>query len=132
MNWGRIGLAGVAAGVVAWLVSFVLHGVIMAGTYAKYPVFIQEDGNPFWFLLVGVCIGVPYAILFAKTRKCWGSGLAAGATFGFVVGLVLFFQDFYLPLVVVGFPYYLGWCWGGINLIVSVVYGAVVGLLYKE
>ncbi len=131
MNWGRIVLAGALAGLVTFFANFLLHGVIMAGEYAKYSVFTKEEANPLWFLLIGICIGIPIAALFAKTRKCWGPGLAGGATFGFFVGLVLFFQPFYNPLVLQGFPYHLGWCMGGIDLIVAVLYGATVGLVYK-
>ena len=43
MNWGKIVVAGVVGGVVMWLVSFVLHGLVLGSTYMKYPeVFTQE------------------------------------------------------------------------------------------
>jgi len=55
-----------------------------------------------------------------------------GVAFGFLLGLVYFFQPFYNPLVIQGFPYHLAWCWGGVNLIDSVLFGATVGLIIKK
>ena len=76
---------------------------------------------------IAVSLGV--AILFAKTRATWASGWKGGATFGLFFGIAHFFTGFYNPLVIAGFPYYLGWCWGGIGVIGGVVRGAVLGAL---
>ena len=46
--------------------------------------------------------------------------------------MAIVFGNFYNPLVIDGFPYYLAWCHGGITLIGSVVGGAVVGLMIKR
>jgi hypothetical protein len=131
MNWTKAILAGVVGGIVATAANFVMHGMIMANTYMKYPVFTREQANPLYFFLVGICIGIPVAILFAKTWKSWPNGVSGGATFGFFLGLVAFFPPFYDSLVIEGFPYYLSWCWGGINLIGFVVYGLTIGAIYK-
>jgi hypothetical protein len=131
MNWTRAILAGVAGGIATWIANFVMHGMILGSTYMKYEVFTREQANPLHFLLVGICIGIPTAILFAKTRASWASGVAGGVTFGFFVGLVAFFAPFYESMVIEGFPYFLSWCWGGVNLIGFVVYGAVIGAIYK-
>lgn len=132
MSWTKALVAGVVAGVVLWLADFVMHGVIMAQTYVKYPVFTQEQANPFWFLVISICITIPAALIFAKTRECWSAGVAGGATFGFFLGLFSFFPHFYSPLIYEGFPYYLGWCWGGISLIGMVIVGVVLAAVYKS
>ena len=120
MNWSK--LAG-----------FVLHGVIMANTYMKYTeVFTQEQANPIWFLVIGICTTIVAAIIFAKTRGSWGEGVAGGATYGFFLGLFAFFPQFYNSLIIEGWPYYLGWCWAGIGMIEWVIVGAVLGLVYKQ
>jgi hypothetical protein len=71
------------------------------------------------------------ALLFARTRGSWAAGLRGGLTFGFFLGLVIFFQRFYDPLVIDGYPYYLSWCQGGISMIDSLLAGAVVGTIIK-
>jgi len=134
MSWTRVLTAGVVGGIVVNLVDFVMHGVIMSSTYMKYPVFSQEEdpANIGWFFVIAVCIGIFAALLFAKTRGSWAAGIKGGVTYGFFLGLIFFFQPFYNPLVLEGFPYYLSWCWGGIGMIDALVLGAVLGALYKQ
>ena len=128
MNWNRTILAALAGGVATWLVGFLLHGVIMASTYTKYSeVFSQEQANPLSFLVVEIFIALPAAVLFARTRGSWAAGVGGGVTFGFWLGLVGAFTELFNPIVLEGFPYYLGWCWWGIHLITFVVLGAVLG-----
>lgn len=133
MNWSKIVLAGVVGGVVNTLANYVMHGIIMGSAYMKYPeVFTQEESGVHWFFVVGAAIGIMAAVLFAKTRNSWGEGLGGGATFGFYLGLVLFFTNMYPALTIEGFPYYMSWCWGGIDLIGYTILGAVLGAMYKK
>jgi len=130
MNWARIAIAGVAAGVVTTIIDFVQHGMIMGPTYQKLDtVFSQTQANPGWFLLVAVAICFFAALLFARTRGSWAPGWKGGLVYGFFLGLVVFFQGFYDPLVVDGYPYYLSWCEGGMAMIDSLAAGAVAGAI---
>lgn len=131
MNWSKIGIAGLAAGIVLTLVNYIAHGILLKETYSRYDV-IAEPSPRIHFLLVAVLIGLVGAILFAKTRDCWAEGVGGGATFGFWFGLGAFFASFYSSMVIVGFPYFLNWCWGGINLIGAVLAGLVLGAVYKK
>lgn len=132
MNWTRIVVAGLAAGIAANIADFVMHGFILRNTYMEYPVFSQEQANPLLFLVVSVCIGLAAAIFYARTVDSWAGGWKGGATFGFFVGLVAFFSNHYNPLVIEGFPYFLSWCWGGTGLITAVIAGAVIGAIYRK
>jgi len=131
MNWTRIALAGVAAGIVTWIADFVLHGIVMGPTYQRLGRYSQTQANPALFLLVAVIICFTAALLFARTRGSWAPGWKGGLTFGLFLGLVIFFQRFYDPLVIDGYPYYLSWCQGGINMIDSLLAGAVIGAVIK-
>jgi len=133
MNWGRVILGGVVAGIVTFFADFVLHGMIMAETYKKYAeVFRQTAANPLHFAAIAVAVGICVAILFGKTRASWAAGWRGGLAFGFWFGLALFFMNFYYPLVLDGFPYYLGWCWGGIGVIEGLIAGAVLGAVVRR
>jgi hypothetical protein len=132
MNWTKVILAGLASGIVATMANYVMHGMILGNTYQKYALFTKEEANPLWFFLVGICIGLAAAVLFAKTRGAWANGVVGGATFGFFLGLVSFFLPFYDSLVLEGFPYFLSWCWGGVNVIGFVIYGVILGAVYKS
>jgi hypothetical protein len=131
MNWTKAFIAGVVGGIALWVYNFLMHGLIMANTYTKYEVF-REDANPIWFVVVTLAVGITGALLFAKTRTVWAEGIKGGLTFGFFVGLVAFFYQFYNVLMFEGFPYHLSWCWGGIIMIGWLVYGAVASLIYKK
>ena len=133
MNWTKIIGGGVVAGIAVSLVDWLLHGVVMADAYKKYSdVFSQEAANPVWFFVVAITVGIFFTILFAKTRSCWAEGAKGGMVYGFWVGMLAFFINFYDPLVIDGFPYHLAWCHGGIGLIGIVVGGAVIGLIIKR
>lgn len=132
MNWTRVLVGGVAAGIVTNLADFVQHGMIMAKTYEKYPVFTKTAANPAMFAFVSVVVAICMAILFARTRDAWAAGWKGGVTFGFYFGLAVFFMGFYNPLVLEGFPYYLSWCWGGIGMIDSLIGGAVLGAIVRR
>ena len=132
MNWTRIAVAGVAAGIVTWIADFVLHGIVMGPTYQRLSqVYTQTQGNPALFLVVSLAICLMVALLFARTRGSWAAGWRGGLTFGLFLGLVIFFQRFYDPLVIDGYPYYLSWCQGGISMIDSLLAGAVIGTVIK-
>ena len=133
MNWTRTMIAAAVGGVAMWLASFMLHGLIMGNTYMKYPeVFSQEPANPLMFLLIEVLVAFPAAVIFAKTRGSWSPGVVGGLVFGVWLGLVGGFAQHFNPLVMEGFPNYLSWCWFGINIIVSLVLGAVLGAMIKS
>jgi hypothetical protein len=132
MSWSKTLLGGVLSGLAMMLVNFVMHGVIMADTYRRYPeVFAQEPTNPAWFTLTCVLIGIALAILFAKTLRSWTKGIAGGAVFGLLVGMTHFFANFFDALVYEGFPYYLAWCHGSMDAVAFVVAGGVLGLVIK-
>lgn len=133
MNWSKIFLAGLVGGVLATMADFVTHAIILGGTYMKYPdVFTQTQTNPVYFFVTGILIAIFAALLFSKTRKCWADGWKGGATYGFFLGLVMFFAQFYNAMVIEGFPYFLSWCHGGSVLISATIMGLGIGLVLKN
>ena len=71
-------------------------------------------------------------MIFAKTRGSWAPGIGGGLAFGFWLGLISGFAQHFNPLVLEGWPYYLAWCWFGINILVTLTMGAVFGLVLKR
>ena len=104
MNWSRTIIAGVVGGIVMTLYDSVMHGMIMANAYMKYPeVFRQDAAGVHYFFLVGIMIAIMAAILFSKTRAVWADGLTGGVTFGFFTGMDICAdysqRDFSIPQV---------------------------------
>jgi glycopeptide antibiotics resistance protein len=105
----------------------------MADTYVRLDsVFTQTQANPAWFFLISLVVALVATILFQKTRQMWADGPRGGATFALWLGLIVGFNQFFLPLVVEGFPYYLAWCWLGIDVIAFCVLGAVIGQFIRR
>lgn len=125
-------VAAVVAGIAVMVFSFVMHGMILGNTYMEHDVFTKEEANPVWFLVIEVAIAFTAALLFVKTRSTWGDGAKGGAVFGFYIGLLSFFPPFFNSLIFEGFPYFLGWCWGSINLMQGVLIGTVLGAMIKN
>ena len=93
MNWIRILITGVVAGIVGWIADYALHGYIMAGAYTRYPeVFTQEKASMIWLLLVSICITTATCILFAKTYSCWSAGVSVRCGFCLPVSYSSCFQ----------------------------------------
>ena len=133
MNWPKTIIAGVVGGIVMTFADYLMHGVIMSGTYMKYPeVFRQDDAGVQHFFMVGIMVAIMAAILFGKTRSVWAEGIAGGITFGCFVGMILFFTRFYQSLTIEGFPYYLNWCSGGMAVIAFAILGGVLGIIMKK
>ncbi|MDZ7290379.1 MAG: hypothetical protein ONB44_11870 [candidate division KSB1 bacterium] len=130
MQWSKAIIAGVVGGIVNAVYGFLLHGLVMGKTYQKYAVF-RTDANVIWFIIIPILLGVVGALFFAKSRASWSAGMKGGITFGFWIGLIGFVANFYTPLMYAGFPYFLTWCTGTIMLIGWMVYGAVIGAMYK-
>jgi hypothetical protein len=132
MNWNKIVLAGVAGGVVVTIFQILAHGFALGSVYTDHPTFSQEQANPLFFVGIATGVGIAGAILFSRTRASWGEGWRGGATFGFFVGLTALFVPMYNSLVIEQFPYFLTWCWGGIDLVGWVLYGTVAALFIKN
>lgn len=132
MKWGKVLLGGLLGAVALNIADFVMHGLMLAGEYREYAVFSQEQANPLLFFVVALCISLAGALLFAKTRGSWPAGVGGGIRFGFFAGLVTMFQPLYNTIVIEGFPYHLGWCWGGVNVIGMMILGAVLGAVIKS
>ncbi len=131
MNLNKALIAGLVGGIVLAVYDFIMHGLIMASTYSKYVAVFRKDAPMYWFPILAILLAIAAALFFAKSRGSWEAGAKGGMMFGFWIGLLAFLAQFYNPLIFNGFPYFLSWCWGAINLIGWVIAGAVIGAMYK-
>ncbi len=130
---GRWAIAGIVAGIVGWLVDFVLHGMMLGDTYARLDtVFSQTQSSPFSFLAISLATYLLLAYLFHRTRGAWAAGPVGGIVFGVLMGLVATFGNLYDPIVIADFPYYLAWCQGGAAMINGAIGGAILGALISH
>ncbi len=63
MNWTRIALAGVAAGVVTNVCEFIVHGLLLPATYTGLAeAFDRTQANPLYFLALSGGIALVMAV----------------------------------------------------------------------
>jgi hypothetical protein len=93
INWGRLILGGLAAGIVLFAMGFVIHAVILEDHYKWF----QEQGSVMKFPkqwgfplhIAGTLVsGVAIALLYVFSRKHFGPGPKAAVMVGLVVGAV--------------------------------------------
>jgi hypothetical protein len=134
MNHTRVVIAAVVTWAVSLVVGFVVNDILLAGIYAPNQAVMRPAAQMagmlpigFVFLLLGF---FSFAYMYAKGYE-GGSGLAEGVRFGLCVGIL-----------VVGFGLIWQYVLYPINgtmataiivdqLIESMLYGAIVGLIYK-
>ena len=134
MNYSRIAIAGFVAWVVSVPIGFLVNEVLLSGLYASNVAAFRPDAEmmanlPYGFgmTLIGMQV---FAYMFARGYE-GGSGPSEGARFGACAGLLI---------VLLG----TGWNWVTMPisgplalamaldmLVEAVLYGAIVGALYK-
>ena len=93
MNTKRWLLASVAVFVVIMALEFVIHGVLLAGTYQQTASVWRPQAEMqrlMWIFWVGYLVFAPFfAFIYAKGYEKGKPGLGQGIRFGFYVGAML-------------------------------------------
>jgi hypothetical protein len=137
INWGRVVLGGLAAGVVLNIVDYVLYGVWLRPDFAAT---MQALGKPPGatdsliplFVVVDFAFGIGLVWLYAAIRPRYGAGVKtaviAGVAVWFFISLLRSISEAPMGL----FPqrvYTLGTC---VTLVAYVIAGTAGAYFYKE
>jgi hypothetical protein len=133
MNVKKLLLSTVVVGVVLNVLDFVVHGQILAGTYARLSGLFRSDA-PLPFLVLGDFVAaLVFVWVYDRVYGSFGGGPKGGATYGLYAGVLLNFPTWiFFNLLLVGFPYSLSWIWTIYGVIGGVILGAVAGATYKK
>ena len=134
MKSTKFWMAVVAAGVVANIIDFVLHGMLLNGAYyAKLTDLFVQGGSPTFFV-IGDFVGMlVLAFVYDKVSASFDKGWKGGALFGAYVGLLITFPGaIFYHLMFKGFPYALSWIWIVTGVIAYAINGAVLAAVYKK
>ena len=93
INWGRVLLGGIVAGIIIDVVEFVLHGVVLGQEWRQAMEALgrplQETvGNMVFYVLLGFAYGVLAVWLYAAVRPRYGAGPNTAVRAGFGVWLL--------------------------------------------
>ena len=128
MTRKQIALSIVAGGVVANVLDFIFHGLLMGNLYAEQTALFRTDGSLLWLNLGDFVSVAVFVWVYQRVRSCFRGGAAGGAIFGLHAGVLIGFPThIFLNLVIVDFGYGLAWAWTVHEIVWTVTVGAVVG-----
>ena len=132
MNVKRFVIGCIAVYVVAQILGFVIHQVLLAETYASMAEVWRSEAEMIskaWMMfLTGALWTVVFCYIF--TRGYEGKGIAEGLRYGLVIGL------FWLPFayeshVLYPIPMSLAHIWAVVTIASCIVYGLVIAAIYR-
>ncbi|MFQ5690273.1 MAG: hypothetical protein ACE5HQ_08375 [Gemmatimonadota bacterium] len=132
MDLKKLLVAAVVVGVVVNVFDYVVHGLILAGTYEGLAV-IRQDASLGMLVFGDFVAALVLVWVYARVYDSFGGGTAAGARFGFYAGVLISFPTFIFDnLLLVDFPYSLSWTWTVTGILWGVVAGTTAGAMYKK
>jgi hypothetical protein len=134
MNFSRIVLAAVAATVVDAVYGFVVYGQLLTSQFARYPgVFRQADAEAAYmpYLFCGILLAMLAASFIYSKGYEGGSGVAEGARFGVLIGLVEVGYSTIVSYAVLQIGRRLTASMALAALVEWIIAGIVIGLVYK-
>ena len=131
MDFRKFLTIGIAVGIAANVVDFVVHGNLLADYYARPP--FRQDVGMVWMIISDVVAAFVFAWFYLAVAGSFGPGVPGGATMGFYTGvLVIFPAAILMHLMFEGFPYFLSWIWIVYGVAWYVCAGAIAGALNKR
>lgn len=131
MNVKKLLIAALVVGVVLNVYDFVVHGVLLRGTYESLPDLFKQGGSVTGFVIGDFVFALVFVWFYNRVSSSFGGGAANGAKFGFYVGVLLGFPaQLFSQMMFVGFPYTLAWEWVASAIVVGVLAGATAGAVY--
>ena len=131
MNTKKFLLASLAVFVTLQLLDFVIHSLLLGSVYNSIQdVFRPDMMDKMWIMyLTGAIFSLLFVYIFSKGYE--GKGIAEGAKYGLIIGLVVHLVGSYNQYVVYPLPYSLALKWFLYGTIELILAGIVAALIYK-
>jgi hypothetical protein len=104
VDWGRVILGGIVAGIIIDIVEFVLNGIVLAGQWSAV---IADRRLPMmgtteivWFNIVGLATGIAAVWTYAAIRPRFGSGPKTAVCAGLLIWFVGYLLADAFPAIV--------------------------------
>ena len=136
MNTKRWLLASVTVFVVIMALEFLIHGVLLAGTYQQTASLWRPQAEMqrlMWIFWVGYLVfALFFAFIYAKGYEKGKPGLGQGVRFGFYVGAMLSVMHSFGQYVILPIPLALSFYWFVAILVEFIAAGIAAGLVYHD
>ena len=131
MDFKKFLVIGLAVGIAASAVDFVVHGSLLAEFYSHPP--FRQGVNAGWMVLTDVVAAFVFAWFYLAVAGSFAPGVPGGMTMGFYTGVLMIFPAaIFMYLMFEGFPYYLSWIWVFYVIVLYVGAGAIAGAINKR
>jgi hypothetical protein len=131
MDFKRFLTIGIAVGVAANVIDFVVQGNLLMSYYAQPP--FRQDTNMAWMVVGDLVAAFVFAWFYLTVAGSFGPGPANGARMGFYTGvLVNFPAAIFMHLMFQGFPYFLSWIWVFYGIFWYMCAGAIAGAINRR
>jgi hypothetical protein len=131
MNVKKLLVAALVVGVVLNVYDYVVHVVLLQGTYESLPDLFRQDSPVTWLVIGDFIAALVLVWFYDRVRGSFGAGVRGGATFGLYAGVLLGFPaQLFANMMFVGFPYSLGWYWVIGIIGWGILGGATAGAVY--
>ncbi len=131
MNWNRFFIAFVVIYVVGGILNYLMHGIIMMGTYESITGVWRPDMERLWWIQWITPLFMIFFFLYIFVRGYEGKGLMEGVRYGLIIWAFVSIPMTYGQYMLYPLPYSLVWKWLATDLIAFLVYGIIAAAIYK-
>ena len=131
MDFKRFLTIGIAVGIAANVIDFVVQGNLLAGFYTQAP--FRQGTNVAWMVIGDFVAALVFAWFYLAVAGSFPPGVPGGATMGFYTGVLVNFPGaIFMFLMFQGIPYFLSWIWIVYGVFWYVCAGAIAGAINKR
>ena len=121
--------------VIVWIAANILN--IVSGpvwmAMGKMTDLLDTNTSPVWYLVGNFCSAAVFTWVYDRVYSSFAGGVRGGLVYGFYAGILLNFPTWIVAhLMFRGFPYGLAWIWTGFGIISCVIWGLVLGAVYRK
>lgn len=133
--WGKLIKTTVVLFVCIWLLDYLVHSILLADLYAKsaklfLPYKVIMARMP-WMLLAQILSALFLVVLYSQGYSGKGSVLE-GIRYGIYLALLMYVPYIIISYVMYPYPLKLDLAMGGAMMVQTVIYGGIIGALYKK
>jgi len=131
MNWKKFFITFVVIYIAGFVLSFIIHGLILGSTYEQLSHIWRPDMDRLMWVqwVTALFLSFFFVYIFAKGYE--GRGIMEGVRYGLIIWAFFSIPSVYGQYMAYPLPYSLVWKWLIADLVTMVVLGVIVALLYK-
>jgi hypothetical protein len=132
MSTKQLLLGTLIIGVIANILDFPIHGVMLDATYKSIAGFTSNPSMIPWFIFGDFVAALVFTWYFGRVHSSFEKSTKGGMMYGLYTGILVSIpMNMVFGMMVKGFPYWLSWGWTVITIVELMIYGAILGMLVR-